>query len=102
MSDFLESVREAEKSKSEKAKSFSDVMASLSGNERIDFKAFMSFAAEHDAAEKERYAHIETQFRSVNARLKRIETLFIGATIALIATMGWLINTLLKVAGLIQ
>jgi len=49
----------------------------------------------HEAVCAQRYAGIELQFRSTNARLKRIEVGLIGAIACLFGTMGWAINLLI-------
>lgn len=49
----------------------------------------------HEAVCSERYRAIELQFRSANARLKRIEVGLIGSGVALIGAMGWAINLLI-------
>lgn len=42
----------------------------------------------HEAVCAERYKNIELQFRSSNARLKRMETIMVGAAAAIIAAAG--------------
>ena len=42
----------------------------------------------HEAVCAERYKNIEVQFRSSNARLKRMETIMIAAAAAIIAASG--------------
>lgn len=42
----------------------------------------------HEAVCAERYKNIELQFRSSNSRLKRMETIMIGAAAAIIAAAG--------------
>jgi hypothetical protein len=49
----------------------------------------------HEQVCAQRYAGIELQFRSTNARLKRIEVGLIGAVACLIGAMGWAINLLI-------
>jgi len=39
------------------------------------------------------------RYRGINARLKRIEVIGIGATAALISTMGYVINLLIKLVA---
>ena len=46
-----------------------------------------------------RYENIELQFRSSNARLKRIETLMIGAAFSVIAGFGSIILMLIQMKG---
>lgn len=50
----------------------------------------------HEAVCAERYGNIETQFRSSNARLKRIETILIAAAAGVVAAFGTIINMLLQ------
>jgi hypothetical protein len=42
----------------------------------------------HEAVCAERYKNIELQFKSSNARLKRMETIMVGAAAAIIAAAG--------------
>jgi hypothetical protein len=50
----------------------------------------------HEAVCAERYGNIENQFRSANARLKRIETILIAAAAGVVAAFGTIINMLLQ------
>lgn len=50
----------------------------------------------HEAVCAQRYAGIEVQFRSSNARLKRIETLMIAAAISVISGFGAIIMLLVQ------
>ena len=53
----------------------------------------------HEQVCAQRYAGIELQFRSTNARLKRIEVGLIGAVACLIGAMGWAINLLINLVA---
>ncbi len=48
----------------------------------------------HEAVCAERYGNIENQFRSANARLKRIETILIGAAAGVVCAFGTIITML--------
>lgn len=48
----------------------------------------------HEAVCAQRYAGIEVQFRSSNARLKRIETIMIAAAVSVISGFGAIIMLL--------
>lgn len=48
----------------------------------------------HEAVCAQRYEGIELQFRSSNARLKRIETLMVGSAVAVISGFGAIIMLL--------
>lgn len=48
----------------------------------------------HEAVCAQRYAGIEVQFRSSNARLKRIETIMIAAAMAVVSGFGAIIMLL--------
>ncbi len=48
----------------------------------------------HEQVCAERYGNIETQFRSSNARLKRIETILIGAAAGVVCAFGTIITML--------
>jgi hypothetical protein len=50
----------------------------------------------HEAVCAQRYAGIEGQFRSSNARLKRIETIMIGSAVAVISGFGAIIMMLFQ------
>ena len=50
----------------------------------------------HEAVCAQRYEGIELQFRSSNARLKRIETLMIGSAVAVISGFGAIIMMLFQ------
>lgn len=50
----------------------------------------------HEAVCAQRYAGIEVQFRSTNARLKRIETLMIGAALSVISGFAAIIMMLFQ------
>ena len=50
----------------------------------------------HEAVCAERYGKIELQFRSSNSRLKRIETLMVGAAVSVIAGFGSIILMLFQ------
>lgn len=48
----------------------------------------------HEAVCAQRYAGIEVQFRSSNARLKRIETIMVAAAVSVISGFGAIIMLL--------
>jgi hypothetical protein len=50
----------------------------------------------HEAVCAQRYEGIELQFRSSNARLKRIETLMVGSAIGVISGFGAIIMLLVQ------
>ena len=50
----------------------------------------------HEAVCAQRYAGIELQFRSTNARLKRIETIMIAAAMAVVSGFGAIIMMLFQ------
>lgn len=50
----------------------------------------------HEAVCAQRYASIELQFRSSNARLKRIETIMIGGAVSVITGFGAIIMMLFQ------
>jgi hypothetical protein len=50
----------------------------------------------HEAVCAQRYAGIEVQFRSSNARLKRIETIMVGSAVAVISGFGAIIMMLFQ------
>lgn len=50
----------------------------------------------HEKVCAERYMGIETQFRSANARLKRIETILIGAAAGVVCAFGTIISMLFQ------
>lgn len=50
----------------------------------------------HEAVCAQRYAGIEVQFRSTNARLKRIEGLMIGAAMSVVTGFGAIIVMLFQ------
>lgn len=53
----------------------------------------------HEAVCAERYQGIELQFRSSNARLKRIETILIASAVGVIGSFGTVVMFLLQLVA---
>lgn len=62
--------------------------SNVRGNRGMNAAEVASALSTHEAVCAERYNNIELQFRSSNARLKRMETIMIGAAAAIIAAAG--------------
>jgi hypothetical protein len=58
------------------------------GNKVMNAGEVAAALSTHEAVCAERYKNIEVQFRSSNARLKRMETIMIAAAAAIIAASG--------------
>ena len=61
---------------------------SAQGSDRMNAGEVAAALSTHEAVCAERYKNIEVQFRSSNARLKRMETIMIAAAAAIIAASG--------------